>query len=234
LRKEKAAKTAPLFTSAEAGVIRLLVFKLSDKIYNLIETGWDLYTEKVSGLLLDPENEKMMQLQLASIFQSLAGLYESSISESIKILLEVPVQVRADKKNIIDIVISHQHSELNYYPIELKCFREMTRDKKKNRGGGNLSMYDYWKNIELYSGLENYMKGIHLALTDNRYFVDTEHTGDQVKVYSTFKKRGIVTGELKKEIQTRDGLVFLKGNYDMSNWECLGDFFKIMQTANNV
>ena len=116
---------------------------MSDKIYNLIETGWDLYTKKVAGLLLNPENEKMMQLQLSSILQSLAWLYESSTSESIKILLEVPVNVRDNKKNVIDIVILHQCEKEVYYPIELKCFRKMTRNQGKTRGGENLSMYDY-------------------------------------------------------------------------------------------
>jgi hypothetical protein len=109
--------------------------KLTDKIYDLINVGWNLYSQKVSGLLLDPENEKMMQLQLASVFQTLAVLYESRATESIKVLLEVPVAVREHKKNIIDIVIQHIIGTVNhYYPIELKCFRKMTRDGKAPRG----------------------------------------------------------------------------------------------------
>ncbi len=211
---------------------------MSDKIYELINVGWDLYSKKVSGLLLDPENEKMMQLQLASVFQTLASLYESDNNESIKILLEVPVSVREEKKNIIDIVIQHSiDSENIYYPIELKCFRKMTRDGMAQRGGGNLSMYDYWEdieNIELYSGLNDYRNGVHLAITDNKYFVENEHGGEQVKVYSTSRNRGVVTGKLETNIKNRVGSISLSGNYDMKKWKSVGDFFTIIQKANDV
>ncbi len=211
---------------------------MSDKIYELIDTGWNLYSTKVAGSLLNPENEKMMQLQIALVFQTLASLYESIKNESIKVLLEVPVSVREEKKNIIDIVIQHSiGSENTYYPIELKCFRKMTRDGRAARGGGNLSMYDYWEdieNIELYSELDGYCHGIHLAITDNPYFVENEHGGEQVKVYSTSKSRGIVSGLLEKGIKTRPGSIFLRGSYDMSHWKSVGNFFTLLQKANGV
>jgi len=208
------------------------------KIYDLIDSGWHLYVEKVAGSLLEPENEKMMQLQLASVFQTLASLYESVPSESIKILLEVPVNVRPNKKNIIDIVVHYRSdSEECHVPIELKCFRQMTRDGKAKRGGGNLIMYDYWEdieNIELYSSLEGYSSGIHLALTDDPYIVENEHKGEQVRVYSTARARGIVTGIMEREIKTRLGFISLRGKYDMGQWESHGNFFAIKQMANNV
>ncbi len=210
----------------------------SDRIYELVKIGWDLYTQKVSGELQDPENEKMMQLQLASVFQTLASLYEASEDESIKVLLEVPVKVRPEKKNIIDIVIQFRNSQCEmFFPIELKCFRKMTRDQSSRRGGGNLSMYDYWEdieNIELYSTLESYQPGVHLAITDDDYFVKNQHKGEQVKVYSTSRHRGLVSGELQKEIRTRKGHISLKGQYDMSQWLDIGSFYRIMHQANGV
>lgn len=211
---------------------------MSYKIYDLIEAGWQLYIAKVAGSLLEPENEKMMQLQLASVFQTLAVLYESRSNESIKVLLEVPVSVRVNKKNIVDIVIHHRHNSNDYYvPIELKCFRLMTREGTAKRGGGNLMMYDYWEdieNIELYSSLEGYRNGIHLALTDDPYIVENEHKGEQVRVYSTSRTRGLVSGVMDKEIKTRTGCISLKGTYDMARWESHGRFFAVMQTANGV
>ncbi len=209
---------------------------MNSKIYSLINIGWELYLDKVAGGLMEPENEKMMKLQLSLIFQTLASLYESSVDESIKILLEVPVNVRENKKNIIDIVIHHQRKIEEYYvPIELKCFRKMTRQGNSKRGGGNLMMYDYWEdieNIELYSTLENYRNGVHLTLTDDPYIYDNEHKGKQVKVYSTSKARGIVTGKLEKEIKNRGGLIILSGEYDMDLWEKKGTFFSIKQVSN--
>ena len=50
----------------------------SSKWYAL---GWRLYSAKVANGLLLPDNEKMMQLQLAQIFQTLAPLYEASTDE---------------------------------------------------------------------------------------------------------------------------------------------------------
>lgn len=211
---------------------------MSEKAYHLIETGWQLYISKVAGYLLEPENEKMMQLQLALILQSLGSLYESRAGESIKILLEVPVDARKDKRNIIDIVVRHSVGESSInIPIELKCFRLMTRSGKAKRGGGNLMMYDYWEdieNIELYSCLKGYSAGIHLALTDDPYLVEKEHKGKQVKVYSTSELRGVVSGKLEKEIKNRKGRISLDGHYDMSLWRKSGDFYHIKQRANTI
>jgi hypothetical protein len=113
----------------------------------------------------------------------------------------------------------------------------MTRNGSAKRGGGNLMMYDYWEdieNIELYSSLEGYSNGIHLALTDDRYFVENEHSGAQVRIYSTSKARGVVSGVLDREIKNRPGLVSLKGTYDMGYWKSHGRFFAIMHKANGV
>ena len=73
----------------------------------MIDLGWQLYTEKVANGLLEPENEKMMHLQLALIYQTLSSLFESQRAESFKVLLEVPVTIRESTKRIIDIVVVH-------------------------------------------------------------------------------------------------------------------------------
>lgn len=209
-----------------------------NKIYELINLGWDLYIEKVAGELLNPENEKMLQLQLALVYQSLAILYVNKHSESINVLLEVPVQVRKNKKNIIDLVIEHNfNGNLRYYPIELKCFRKRARGKSTNRGAGNLSMYDYWEdieNIELYKQVPKYEYGVQLTLTDDQYFVNTQHKGSQVRVYSTAKNRGIVTGRLTHTIANRKGQIDLKGSYDLGKWISIGEFYSIRQIANGI
>jgi hypothetical protein len=211
---------------------------MNNKIYELIELGWRLYVEKVSGGLLQPENEKMLQLQLALVFQTLATLYVNSHSEAINILIEVPVKVRENKKNIIDLVVEHSiGGRQYYYPIELKCFRKKSRGKTTNRGAGNLSMYDFWEdieNIELYKNIENYQHGVQLTLTDDKYFVNSPHGGSQVKVYSTAQSRGAVSGSLIHNVANRAGHIELKGSYDLNNWVLNGSFYSIMQIANGV
>jgi hypothetical protein len=73
------------------------------KIEQIIEIAWKSYINKVASGLLDPRNEKMMQLQLAQIFQTLIPIFEYDQTESIKVLLEMPVSIlRQPERRIID------------------------------------------------------------------------------------------------------------------------------------
>lgn len=201
------------------------------KIDELIKQGWDCYTNKVANGLLAPENEKMMQLQLAQIFQTLAPIYEYRESESIKVLLEVPVTIRNGINRVIDIVIAHdEKEEIAFFPIELKCFRLYSRNSGKKRGAQNLGMYDYWEdieNIENYFELDKYQQGYQLTLTDDRYYVESEHKGPQVAVYSTNKNRLNVMGDLAQPIANRGGHIELKGMYSMDKWVKTNSFYFI-------
>ena len=179
-----------------------------------------------------------MQLQFSQLLLSLTSIYEHSSRESIKILLEVPVIIaRLQSKRIIDIVI--QHIENGYqrnYPIELKCFRKLTRDGQGNRGAQNLGMYDYWldiENIEQYSLLENYSFGTQLTITDDNYYVTGRHQGQQTSVYSTNNTRLNVAGLLQKPIANRPGTIELIGTYNTTGWEQIGDFNFIKQHNSN-
>lgn len=208
------------------------------KIDKLIGQGWDCYINKVANNLLSPENEKMMQLQLAQIFQTLSPIYEYSQTESIKILLEVPVTIAGNKNRIIDLVIVHEKKEGTvYYPIELKCFRLYSRNGGGKRGAQNLGMYDYWEdieNIEEYNELDDYKQGYQLTLTDDPYYVETVHKGSQVATFSTNKKRLNVTGHLQHTIANRDGSIQLKCKYNMTKWKQIGDYYFICQSKKSA
>jgi hypothetical protein len=183
---------------------------------------------------LQPENEKMMQLQLAQIIQALSSIYEYENDESIKVLLEVPVTIRSNTCRSVDIVVTHTKSgDTLYYPIELKCFRYLTRAGTGKRGAQNIGMYDYWEdieNIENYILLPNYKKGFQLTLTDDTYYVNTAHSGKQVATYSTNNKRINITGNLVYNIANRHGSISLTGIYSMTGWQPLGSFYFICQT----
>lgn len=205
------------------------------KITNIILEGWESYKNKVAKRFLIPENEKMMQLQLAQLIQMLTPVYEYQNSESIKVLLEVPVKIHGIGSRIIDIVIVHSLGETTcYYPIELKCFRLLTRTGNGKRGAQNLGMYDYWadiENIEAYTTLPLYCKAFQFTLTDDPYYVTTAHQGSQVAVYSTNQSRTRVTGHLERPIARRQGKIKLTSVYSMARWEKLGDFYFIVQQA---
>ena len=97
-----------------------------DRILDLVELTWKAYKNKVANGLLSPENEKMMQLQLAFILQTLAPLYEYTNQESIKVKLESPLRIQKGVKSI-DLQIHHENQKGTLlYPVELTCFRVAT------------------------------------------------------------------------------------------------------------
>ena len=209
------------------------------KIRQMIDICWASFKNKVASGLFNPENEKTMQLQIAQVLTTLTSIYEYRQNESIKILLEVPVNInRPQNKRVIDIVIQHSEKEdIKYFPIELKCFRLLTRDRQGKRGAQNLGMYDYWtdiENIEQYSILDNYSFGTQLTLTDDPYYVIGNHNGQQTSVYSTNNKKEYVTGILEHRIANRTGRIELEGNYSMTNWEQIESFNFIRQENNNI
>ena len=212
----------------------------SQKIRTIIDIAWTSYMQKVSAGLLSPENEKMMQLQLAQILQTLAPIFEYHGQETIKILLEVPLHIdRIPSKRVIDIVILYQEAKTQlYFPIELKCFREYTRDGTgKKRGAQNLGMFDYWadiENIEQYCLINGHAFGTQLTLTDDEYYVLGKHAGSQVAVYSTNTWRENVSGVLSAPIANRSGHLVLKGNYSTTNWIMRGHFRFIRQEFNGA
>ena len=208
------------------------------KIRQIIDISWASFKNKVASGLFNPENEKMMQLQFAQVLTTLSSIYEYRQNESIKILLEVPAYIKGQQnKRIIDIVIQHsENGIIKYFPIELKCFRLLTRDGQGKRGAQNLGMYDYWtdiENIEQYSILENYSFGTQLTLTDDPYYVTGNHSGKQTSVYSTSSTRKYVTGILEHSIANRIGRIELNGNYSMDNWEQI-EIFNFIRQENNI
>lgn len=201
----------------------------------IILLAWRLYGDKVANGLLNPRNEKMMQLQLAQILQLLAPLYESQSSESFKVILEHPVRID-DYTAIIDIVLDHSiDGQSALTAIELKCFRYYSSNSDtKKRGAQNLGMYDYWadiENSEKYCGLPGFKSAYQLTVTDDPYYVDTKHTGVQVATYSTNRNRENVTGLYECPIANRDGRIHLNGNYKLP-WVTKGSFHFIAQKAN--
>lgn len=203
------------------------------KINKIILEGWESYKNKVANSLLTPENEKMMQLQLAQIYQALGPVYEYEASESIKVLLEVPVTIRGTVFRSIDLVIAHtQTNGTTHYPIELKCFRLLTRSGTGRRGAQNLGMYDYWEdieNIEGYSKLPGYAQAFQFTLTDDAYYVNTPHRGPQVAIYSTNSARTGITGNLHQAIANRKGAIDLVNTYSMARWQNVGAYYFIAQ-----
>ena len=131
--------------------------------------------------------------------------------------------ISEEVNRVIDIVISHkQEGEISLVPIELKCFRLYTRNSNRKRVAQNLGMYDYWEdieNIEEYTNLRDFDKGFQLTLTDDTYYLQTEHKGEQEVTYSTYKCRDKINGFLENRIANRTGLININGSYSMNGWK---------------
>lgn len=201
----------------------------------IIPLAWRLYSDKVASGLLNPRNEKMMQLQLAQILQLLAPLYESKSTESYKVILEHPVRVD-DRIAIIDIVIEHSfNGQALLSAIELKCFRLYSNNSdSRKRGAQNLGMYDYWadiENMEKYCLLPEFESAYQFTVTDDPYYADTQHAGIQVATYSTNRNRTNITGLYECPVANRDGRIFLRGTYELP-WITKENFHFIAQAAN--
>lgn len=210
------------------------------KIRQILDIAWESYIYKVASGLLSPENEKMMQLQFAQILQTLSPIFEFHDRETIKILLEVPLLIeRTPSRRIIDILILHSEGRTkNYYPVELKCFRQFTRDGSgKKRGAQNLGMFDYWadiENIEQYCICHSHSFGTQFTLTDDIYYVHGKHRGLQVQTYSTNIWREGVSGHLNQPVANRSGRIEITGTYSMTSWRKKGLFYFIRQEYNGT
>ncbi len=210
------------------------IIRMSErKINKLVEIAWFAYKNKVANKMINPYNEKMMQLQFSFILQTCSYLFEFKEDESIKILLEYYVDIPKGKKSIDIVIVHREKNQKIYYPIELKCFRLSTQEGSGRRGAQNLGMYDYWDDIEsleqYLKHIKNFKKGFQLTITDDRYYVETHHSGKQVKVYSTYKGRENITGNLYHPIANRKGNIFLRNKYSMNKWEKIEDFYFVKQ-----
>ena len=211
-----------------------------NKIRQVIDIAWQSYIFKVSSGLLNPENEKMMQLQLAQMFQTIFPIFEYHSKESIKVSLECPILIeREPNRRVIDLLITHTEGDTEYYyPIELKCFREFTRDGSgKKRGAQNLGMFDYWcdiENIEQYTKKLNYLFATQLTLTDDIYYVYGKHKGTQTAIYSTNIWQKEIGGTLSTKIANRSGLIELENKYSMAHWQMKGSFYFIRQECKSA
>jgi hypothetical protein len=206
-----------------------------DKLDRIILLGWECYQEKVANHLLEPDSEKMMQMQLSHIYSSLSPLFEFGGNEDIKVLLEVPFQAKPDQNLNIDIVLTQRLADTaRSYAIELKCFRLNTRSGTDRRGAQNLGMFDYWKDIErieAFTANKDYFGAYQFTITDDPYYVEVDHAGPQVKTYSTYKGRTNVCGSLEHDIAHRGGKITLRQIYGMDRWKKNGEFYSIHQAV---
>jgi hypothetical protein len=76
-----------------------------------------------------------------------------------------------------------------------------------------------------------YVRGYQFTLTDDPYYVTTEHSGDQVRVFSTSIRRPAAYGTLQQKIANRPGKIVLRKKYNMKKWKHIGEFYFIAQTV---
>lgn len=155
-----------------------------ERLKIIINTGFNILSEKISHGLVNIDNESSFQLQYGFILKTLGTLYEFSKNDTFSIMLENYLDVNeifmksGTKKARIDILlkfeVASEGNTIKTYQaaIELKYFKKENHREPNNR-------YDVFRDI---SNLEKYKKnGIDVCC----FILATDHSHycDQ-KVYS--------------------------------------------------
>lgn len=147
-----------------------------DRIKQIVAVAYNRLCAKITGQRIQVANEASLQLQLASILQTLGELYEESPSERFKIELEKSVKLAGGtfaksgtEKANIDIWFSLEDiesGESHSCAIELKYFKRANHREPNNR-------YDAFKdlqNLERYGDFVD--AGYLLVATDHLHYIN--------------------------------------------------------------
>ncbi len=146
---------------------------INEKLDFLIKLAWELLQKKIQYGFIEISKEASLQLQYASILQSLITTSQYYDEEIVKIFLEKTVY--ANKPQEVDIIVEAKMDNQSYkIAIEMKCYRTKT-SSGGNRGAMDIFVKDVYEDIEV---LEEYkktnndiQKTYFLAMTDYENFV---------------------------------------------------------------
>jgi hypothetical protein len=157
--------------------------KNKEVLEEIISLGFKIFQNKISGGLIDFNNEASMQMQLGIILNTIGKLFESKQNDTFNIELESNFYINSNfiksnsNKARIDIAICFGNKDAySTAAIELKYL------KKSNLGEPN-KRYDVFRDI---SNLEKYKEeffdiGYLLVLTDYEHYVSKKEYSDDTK-----------------------------------------------------
>ncbi len=135
-----------------------------ERLGYVLDLAWAIFIEKIVTGRLKINKESSMQLHYSAI---LNGLGELMCIEP-KEIFEIELESVHDKQNI-DIICSYGDIKA---AVELKCFR------KASKRATDTDMYDVLKDIERLLSYEDFQVKRFICLTDNRYYSDSNHSGN--------------------------------------------------------
>lgn len=157
----------------------------AERIKQIVEVAYDRLCGKVTGQRIEVTNEASLQLQLASILNTLGGLYVESPNERFNIELEKSVTLEGGEfiksgteKAKIDIWFSLEDissQEKHSCAIELKYFKKANHREPNNR-------YDVFKDLHNLERYGNFVDtGFLLVATDHSHYINQAEYSDETK-----------------------------------------------------
>ena len=157
--------------------------KNTEVLEEIILLGLKMLKNKISGGLIDFNNEASMQMQFGIILNTLGKLFESNPNDVFNIELESNFYINShfDKSNSnrakVDIAMCFGNKDAySTAAIELKYFKKLNHREPNNR-------YDVFADI---SNLEKYKEEFFdisylLVLTDHEHYVNQNEYSDDTK-----------------------------------------------------
>lgn len=191
---------------------------------DIISLGLKIFQNKISGGLIDFNNEASMQMQLGIILNTIGKLFESKQNDTFNIELESNFFINSNfiksnsNKARIDIAMCFGNKDAySTAAIELKYLKKSNFREPNNR-------YDVFRDI---SNLEKYKEeffdiGYLLVLTDHEHYVNKEEYSDDTRDFD-FRHNRQYKSKTKLVYRTENPYgppLILNGNY-IFQWENL-------------
>jgi len=200
------------------------------RVKAIIDLCWESFSAKIGCGLIEINKEASMQLQFAYLLKNSLDLTVYNEGEEVKLELETGVPVNGRLRECDIVVHLTKDDEEVFLPIELKCYRQFQTNGKATGGYTDFrkKVYEDLSLLEQYSGLDNFLNGISLTITDFKGLVDRKQFWSHDISNSTSINNGSVS-----HLNYDDKVpVDLKGSYNFQ-WTSINNWHFLKLEANN-
>jgi len=191
--------------------------KNKEILEEIISLGFEILQNKISGGLIDFNNEASIQMQFGIILNTIGKLFESNQHDIFNIELESNFFINSNfiksnsNKAKIDIAMCFGNNEaFSTAAIEIKYFKKVNHRMPNNR----YDVFSDISNLEKYK--ENYFDlGYLLVLTDHEHYVNQKEYSDDTKDFD-FRHNSQYKSKTQLEYRTDKPYgppLVLNGNY---------------------
>jgi hypothetical protein len=208
--------------------------QLLKRTYDLINQTWTTFIHQVGNGIIEVNKEASMQLNYAYLLRNTLPLIIFDKDEQVEVELERGIPINGRLRECDIIVSITKGEQIIHIPIEMKCYKRKTATGKL-RGAQDIFMKDLYEDIELlesYEGIDDYLDGIQLTMTDNKGFVYPKSKESKNWNYDVSNGHIINKGtKLTTPIGGKEVNIKLTGSYQFE-WQELNGFY-FLKLQNN-